>query len=54
MYNALAECDGKIKVIKQECDKNQSILKYETPVTLEELDRELEKFDMAEEIVMRI
>ena len=54
LYNALAECDGKIKVIKQECDKNQSILKYETPVTLEELDRELEKFDMAEEIVMRI
>ena len=54
LYNALAECDGKIKVIKQECDKNQSILKYETPATLEELDRELEKFDMAEEIVMRI
>ena len=35
-------------------DQNQSIVMYETPVTLEELDSEQEKFDMSEEIVMKI
>ena len=54
LNEALAECGGRIKLIKQECVKNQSIVMYETPVTLEELDSEQEKFDMSEEIVMKI
>ena len=54
LSEALAECRGRIKTIEQECDQNPCILKYETPETPEELDAELDKFDMTEEIVIEI